>query len=383
MSEQSSENPSENPSEEAMGSKPVYKARPTTDALTPGTGVQRLNSDQPIYLVQHHPNSGRGFISWLGWVLAGICLLAAFGIYSSNRDYFDNSGSIQEKYHSLSKSNGADKVVVLDASGVIMSGQGFVKQQIEQIRKDESIKGIVLRVDSPGGTVYGSDFMYHHLVKLREERELPMVVSMGSVAASGGYYIAMAVGDQEKCIYAEPMTTTGSIGVILPHYNVAGLMEKYGVEEDSIATHPRKNMLSMSKEMSDDDREVIGKYIDHAFQRFKEVIRYGRPNFAENTEALDVLATGEMFTAKQAKESGLIDEIGFIEDAIDRVIEMANLKKDSTRVVKYAKPVTLMDALALGKASDSSALKELLELSTPRAYYLATPLASVLTAEKN
>lgn len=373
-----SEDPS-SPKPDAAGSETTSN----TKAVGPPSDRVRLSSNQPIYLVQKQPNSGRGFVSWLGWVLAGICLLAAFSIYSSNRSYFDNSGSIQEKYHSLSKSTGADKIVVLDASGVIMSGQGFVKQQIDQIRKDESIKGIVLRVDSPGGTVYGSDFMYHHLVKLRAERELPMVVSMGSVAASGGYYIAMAVGDQEKCIYAEPMTTTGSIGVILPHYNVAGLMEKYGVAEDSIATHPRKNMLSMSREMSEDDREVIGKYIDHAFQRFKEVIRFGRPKFAKNKEALDVLATGEIFTAKQAKESGLIDEIGFIEDAIERVIGMAGLEEDSTRVVTYNKPVTLMDALALGKSSDNNALKQLLELSTPRAYYLATPLPSVLSAESN
>lgn len=368
-------------SEEPNNPKPTAESRPAAAAQRRPEGSQRLSGDQPIYLVQHQPNSGRGFVSWLGWVLAGICLLAAIGIYSSNRNYFDNAGSIQEKYHSLEKT-GSDKIVVLDASGVIMGG-GFVKKQIDQIRKDKTIKGIVLRVDSPGGTVYGSDFMYHHLVKLREERNLPMVVSMGSVAASGGYYIAMAVGDQEKSIYAEPMTTTGSIGVILPHYNVAGLMEKYGVVEDSIATHPRKNMLTMSKEMSEDDREVICKYIDHAFQRFKEVIRYGRPKFAEDTEALDVLATGEVFTAKQAKESGLIDEIGFIEDAIDRVIEMASLKKDSTRVVTYDKPVSLMDALAFGKASDNNVLQELLELSTPRAYYLAAPLPSVLSETAN
>jgi protease-4 len=310
-------------------------------------------------------------------------MLIAFSIYTSNRDYFDNSGGIQEKYHSLSKKSGTSKIAVLDASGVIMSGQGFVKRQIDQIRKDESIKGIVLRVDSPGGTVYGSDFMYHHLVKLREERELPMVVSMGSVAASGGYYIAMAVGDQEKCIYAEPMTTTGSIGVILPHYNVAGLMKKLDVVDDSIATHPRKDMLSMTKEMSEDDREIIGKYIGHAFDRFKEVIQHGRPKFAADPEALDVLATGEVFTAKQAKASGLIDEIGFIDDAVERVVEMAGLDKDSTRVITYSQPTSLLDALPIGKSSEKHVLQELLELSTPRAYYLATPLRSLMSAKSS
>lgn len=139
----------------------------------------------------------------------------------------------------------------------------------------------------------------------------------------------------------------------------------------------------MTKEMSEDDREIIGKYIHHAFDRFKEVIKFGRPEFAEDGDALDVLATGEVFTAQQAKESGLIDEVGFIEDAIQRVINMAGLEKDSTRVVAYKKPASLMKALALGRASENNVLAELLELSTPRAYYLATPLPSMLSEEMN
>lgn len=307
--------------------------------------------------------------------------MAIMGLYASKKEYFNDSGGIKEKYHSLSKTNSDNKIAVINASGVIMTGDGFVKTQIDQVRKDENVKGIILRVDSPGGTVYGSDFMYHHLVKLREERNLPMVVSMGSMAASGGYYIAMAVGDQEKCIFAEPMTTTGSIGVIIPHYNVAGLMEKLDVVDDSIATHPRKDMLSMTKTMTEDDREVIGKYIGHAFDRFKEVIQSGRPKFAADSKALDVLATGEVFTAKQAKESGLVDEVGFIEDAIERVMEMAGLTEETTRVVEYTRPATLMDALSFVEAPKTNMLSELLELSTPRAYYLATPLPSIMSAK--
>lgn len=340
-------------------------------------------SNQPIYIVARQGSLIGRWLGWLGWLVAAGCLLYALSLYNTSQDYFNNSGGISEKYHSLSRT-AKSKIAVLDASGVIMSGQGFVKQQIDRIRKDKSIKGIVLRIDSPGGTVYGSDYMYHHLVKLRQERDhIPMVVSMGSVAASGGYYIAMAVGDQEKCIYAEPMTTTGSIGVILPHYNVAGLMKEFGVVDDSIATHPRKGMLSISKEMSEDHREVITKYIDHAFTRFKNVIKEGRPKFAEDPATLDVLATGEVFTAKQAKESGLIDEVGFIEDAIERVIEMAGLNTKTTRVVTYSKPVSLVDALALGKSSDQQVLKEMLELTKLQAYYLAAPIPSILTAKQD
>ena len=107
-----------------------------------------------------------------------------------------------------------------------MGEESFAKKQIDQVRDDNHVKAVVLRVDSPGGTVTGSDYIYHHLKKLAEERQIPMVVSMGSVAASGGYYVAMAAGEKENTIYAEPTTWTGSIGVIIPHYDLTGLLEK-------------------------------------------------------------------------------------------------------------------------------------------------------------
>ena len=161
--------------------------------------------------------------------------------------------------------------------GVIMDGDGFVKQQIDRVRQDDMCKAVVVRVDSPGGTVTGSDYIYHHLKRLREERQIPLVVSMGSVAASGGYYVSMAVGDQERSIFAEPTTTTGSIGVIMPHYDISGLLKQFQIEDDSIASHPRKQLLSMTRPMSDEDREIIQDYIDDSFSRFKEIVKSGRP----------------------------------------------------------------------------------------------------------
>jgi protease-4 len=303
----------------------------------------------------------------------------------SRQEYYDTTGGISEKYHSLSKKTSANKIAVLNASGMITTGDGFVKRQIDRIRDDESVKGIVLRIDSPGGSVYGSDFIFHHLKKLRADLDVPMVVSMGSLAASGGYYIAMAVGDQENCIYAEPLTTTGSIGVIIPHYNVAGLMEKYDIVDDSLATHPRKTMLSMTRPMTQDDRAVLNQYIGHAFDRFKDVIKEGRPKFVDDPAALDELATGEVFTAEQAKQFGLIDQIGFVDDAIARVLEMANLDEKETRVVTYTRPVSVWGAM-IGKApkvSEQAALISLLELNTQQAYYLGTPIAHWLSADRD
>ena len=265
--------------------------------------------------------------NWLGWAGLAVALVVLIGQWMALSDYFSTTGGIQERFVQGGKL-ASDKVVILSIEGVIMQGDGFVKQQIDRIRNDKNIKAIVVRVDSPGGTVTGSDFIYHHLSKLRKETGLPMVVSMGSIAASGGYYVSMAVGDQENSIYAEPTTTTGSIGVIIPHYDLSGLLARFDVKDDSIATHERKQMLAMTRPIPEEHREIIKKHLDAMFTRFKSIIKEGRPKFAADSEALDKLATGEVFTADQAIENGLVDKIGFIEEAIDRAHELAKPRQD-------------------------------------------------------
>ena len=346
------------------------------------------SSVTPTVVVQQAGGWNR-FVSGLGWslfFLTGLALLvvslvlfAFLGIYA---DYFDNSEGITEKYVSGSTS-GSDKVAVISIEGVIMEGDGFVKRQIDRIRDDKNVKAIVVRVDSPGGTVTGSDYIYHHLTKLREEKGVPVVVSMGAIAASGGYYVSMAVGDQEKAIYAEPTTTTGSIGVIIPHYNISGLMKEYNIVDDSIASHERKQMLAMTKEMPPEHREIIQRYVNEAFGRFKDIVKSGRPDYRQHPEKLDELATGEIFSAVRAKEKGLVDELGFLEDAVDRAIELASLDRDDVKVVKYKRPAALFDLSSIGSAESAhSELNMLFELSTPKAYYISTMLPAIFSTHR-
>jgi protease-4 len=334
---------------------------------------------QPIVIRQ-----GGGFLvrlfAFVGWAGLLLCGLMLAGQYAALSDYFDSTGGITEKYHSRAKF-GRDKVAIIRVQGVIASGDGFVKRQIDRVRKDKNVKAIVLRIDSPGGTVTGSDYILHHLKKLREERDLPLVVSMGSVAASGGYYVAMAVGDQEQAIFAEPTTTTGSIGVIIPHYDISGLLARFDIKDDSLATHPRKEMLSITKPMPDDHRELLEAYIDEAFQRFKGIVKDGRPAFQEDDVVLDEIATGEVFTASQALRKGLVDKIGFVEDAIDRAIELADLNEESTRVIQYQRPLSLFDLGLAQSRSDSSTLAEALDLGTPRPYYLWTSFPLLISSD--
>lgn len=349
----------------------IPAAEVVPEQLTPPVTVP------PIVIQQPGGNRLLRFVATIGWTgffIAGLMLISQYVLLG---EYFDTTGGIQEKYHSLEKFAG-NKVAIITVKGMIVSGEGYVKRQIERVRQDDSVKAVVVRVDSPGGTVTGADYIFHHLTKLRDEREIPLVVSMGSMATSGGYYVAMAVGDQPKSIYAEPTTTTGSIGVMIPHYDISGLLARFDVKDDTIATHPRKEMLSMTKPMTDDHRQLLEAYLNEAFERFKSIVKKGRPAFRENEAKLDELATGEVFTANQALQHGLIDEIGFEEDAIDRVIELAGLDKDNTQVVRYEAPFSLFGLSAASSGARSSQLEQLLEMGTPRAYYLWTQLPPLL-----
>jgi len=340
------------------------------------------------------PRRGGGVLGWLlAFLLLGIVAVEAlviFAQFAAYRDYFDTSHGIQEKYVSGDES-ASDKVALITVSGVIYTPD-FVKKQIDRVRGDDGVKAVVLRVDSPGGTVTGADYIYHHLVKLKQDlaeegRDLKLVVSMGGIAASGGYYVAMAVEDERDTIFAEPTTTTGSIGVIIPHYDLSGLLKEWNIENDSITNDAGrfKQLLSMTQSMDPEEegiseeeakrrrqaREILKEYVNQSFERFLDIVKKGRPNMSP--VEIDAAANGRIFTAQQALERGLVDRIGFVEDAVDRAIALAGLDKDDTRVVRYQSPPSLLSVLgAEVPQRPAVGLDTLLDMTTPRAYYLAT-----------
>ena len=296
----------------------------------------------------------------------------------------DGTPRVQEKFVSRDK-NAEDKIVILPIEGVILESEdGFVKRAIDTAMKDEHVKAVVLRVDSPGGSVSGSDYIYHHLRQLAETKKIPIVVSMGSIAASGGYYVSMAVGHESKTIFAEPTCFTGSIGVIIPHYNIAGFMEEHGLADDSIASHDLKKMGSITKAMTSDEKDIFEALVKDSFRQFKEVIHSGRSEFEKNPEKLNALATGRIYSAVQAKKNGLIDDIGYLEKAVDRAIELAQLDGKKFKVVRYKQETGLGSILLGGQSgkSESLDLKALLEMTTPNAYYLASWLPGLASAAK-
>ncbi len=323
------------------------------------------------------------------WLIAALIVAVMFiiGLYSSYHSYFNPPDMPQEKYHSLAQ-YATKKIAIIDVSGAIIEGEdSFAMKQIDRVRDDKDVVGIVLRINSPGGTVTGSDYIYHHLRDLVEQRKLPLVVSMGSVCASGGYYVAMAVGSQSSAIFAEPTTWTGSIGVIIPHFDISGGLSKLGITDDSIASGPLKEMGTPTRPMSDAERKVLQGLVDSSFKGFKEVVMNGRPKFKKDPAALDAVATGQVFTAQQALDKGLVDRIGFIEAAITRATELAGESSETVRCVKYEKRPTLFGELVgassrLAPGRGRIDLSALVELTTPRPFYLWSWLPSALSSPK-
>ena len=343
---------------------------------------------QPAYVVappQQGPirvvveqSSGRfgRFGRRLLWIVLGISILANVGMYGRYRSYFQSDGEVDEKYHSLDKT-ATDKVAILAVEGTIITGEGYFKKQLDRIREDKNVKAVVLRVDSPGGTIAGSDYIYHHLKQLVSEKKIPLVVSMGAMAASGGYYISMAA-EGEKRIYAEPTTWTGSIGVIIPHYDVSKLLERWDISDDSIASHPLKQMGSPTAKLpppiKEEERRILKELVDESFEKFKQLVLSARPALKSDKEAQDIVFTGRILTADQAKRNHLVDELGYLEDAISRAVDLAGLKKDQVRVIKYNRPLGVIDKLILGAKTPARQveLASLLDLASPRAYFLCT-----------
>ena len=342
-----------------------------------------IERQPPTRVILEHASPWGRWGTRIAWTGAGISLLAAIGSAGAFAQYFQRDGRVVEKYHALSKTAPA-KVAIVTLAGPIMGGDGFIRAQLDQVADDEAVKAIVLRVDSPGGTVSGSDEIHHRLGTLARERNLPVVVSMGGIAASGGYYVAMANGGLDDVIFAEPATLTGSIGVIIPHFDLSKMLKRFDVRDDSVASGPLKEMLSPTKErtpeLAERERRLLKDLVDDMFSRFKEIVRAGRPKL--DAAAVDKVATGQIFTAAQAKAAGLVDRIGFLEDAVDRAVELAGLTATTARAVKYSKPKGLLDEVLGGDRGPGSraSLEAFAELTTPRAWYLCSWWPAVVAA---
>lgn len=241
------------------------------------------------------------------------------------------------------------KLAIIKIEGVISNYTNIVKK-IGIAKNDNSIKAVVILVDSPGGAVGASQEIYRAIEKLREKK--PVVVSMGNVAASGGYYISAPA----NVIYANPGTITGSIGVIIQHININELLNKVGVKMENIKSGKNKDILYPNNELSPEQKKLLEETIKDVYEQFLDAIVKYRPI---KKDELRKFADGRVFSGRQALKLKLVDKLGNIQDAIDEARKLAGLEKGSFEVIELKDEKSFLDEL-LGseiKAKLNSLLK--------------------------
>lgn len=269
----------------------------------------------------------------------------------------------------IQKGPRGNKIAIIKLEGIIDNLQAKeMQQQLKRARQDKRVKGVIVRINSPGGTLSGSDQIYNEIRRYRNESGRPVVAFMQGVAASGGYYTSVACDK----IVAEQTTITGSIGVIFGHFVLQKLLEdKLGIQPVVITSGPKKGWPSMFKPFEEEQQQYVqDKLINPAFQRFVEVVAEGRPLL--DVSEVKELADGGIYFAKEAQKHDLIDDVGYLDKAIDKVKSLAGI--DEAVVVEYRRQFSLTDFLAIRSSSNILKFDRniLYELSTPQLLYLWT-----------
>lgn len=233
-----------------------------------------------------------------------------------------------------------DKIAVVEIRGVITQSSGII-EELQHYEEDERVKAIVLRIDSPGGGVGPSQEIYREVMKIRSKKKV--VTSMGSVAASGGYYIACA----SDLILANPGTITGSIGVIMEFTNFEELLKKIGIKGVVVKSGEYKDLGSPLREMSPEEKRILQSVIDNVHQQFIQAVMEGRKL---DREKVAQVADGRILTGQQAKQLGLVDQIGNLQDAIDAAAKLVGIEGKPT-VLYPKRRISLLQWLLEGIGS--------------------------------
>lgn len=245
-------------------------------------------------------------------LLAGLLLLVALSVlFVAMVSFFPSGGRFGGDV-----AFGRDKIGVVEIFGPIMQSDDVVAQ-IQKFAEDGSIKAIILRIDSPGGAVAPSQEIYDAAVKARRSKKV--VASMATLAASGGYYIAVGADK----IFANPGTITGSIGVIMGFVDLRDLMKKVGVEANVVKSGEFKDIGANDRPFTAADRKVLQSVIDDVYAQFVSAVAKGR---GLGEEKVRTLADGRIYSGHQAKELGLVDKLGGFDDAVEYTAKLAGIK---------------------------------------------------------
>lgn len=318
------------------------------DNIPPGAGWQ------PVYI-----RKGRGAGFWVAIGLASfffLCTVLLFTLFIGSlvlsKALITSAATKGKKQvtETVTGGSGENKVAIIPVKGILSneSAEGLfiekpsivevIRQQLEQATADTYVKAVLLEVDSPGGGITASDIIYNQIMKFKTETQKKVVVYMQDIAASGGYYVSSAA----DAIVAHPTTITGSIGVIMPLINVAELINRYGIKDNSIASGNLKEIGSPLKQMTPEEAAVLKGIIGEMYMQFINVVSTGRNM---DVEAVKKIADGRIYTGQQALENGLVDQLGYLEDAIALTKKLAGLTEAT--IVRYEEHYGLADLFGL------------------------------------
>ncbi|HEY2588276.1 MAG TPA: signal peptide peptidase SppA [Tepidisphaeraceae bacterium] len=246
----------------------------------------------------------------------------------------------------LTSGDANQQIAVVPIDGVITDAtRAKFERFMRHVDEDKSIKALVLEIDSPGGEVTPSDEIYSRIMKFKQDHPgIPVAASMRAMATSGAYYAACGADH----LVAEQTTITGSIGVLWPRYNVADLMQKWGVKDKTIVSTgtPYKAAGSPFQTSDEKTEQYLQGLVDTAFRQFKSVV--GKSRRASLKPGIDEIANGKAYTAQEALANGLVDELGYLDAAVTWAATNAHLSKPT--VVKYEEHVTLLDRLPFAQS---------------------------------
>ncbi len=278
----------------------------------------------------------------------------------------------------------SNKIAVIDVKGIILNAdEAFYQiansaricEQLEQAGRDPKVKAVILRLDTPGGEVTAADMIHHKIIQLRD-KNVKVIACMESMAASGGYYISVAC----DYIIAHRLTTTGSIGVIIETMNYQKLFNKVGLQAEVYKSGEMKDMLSGARPRTEAEKQLVQDLIMEIYNEFAVIVAEGRKTKDITLEKIKTteIGDGRIFSGQKAKELGLVDDIGFFEDAVSKANEMGGLNGDF-KVVIYKRVLTLADLFMGAKGPENKVkievpgMKSWTNLLEPGKVYLLPP----------
>ncbi len=329
-----------------------------------------------------------------GWKVLAIILLALLGL-SFLYNVRHAAGDLVKVKGTSSQTSGprleeavikdndsTEKIVVVNVDGVITGSVGeqaggysmvtVIKEELRLARRDKDVKAVILKVDSPGGEVLASDEISKAISDFQSKSGKPVVVSMGSLAASGGYYISAPC----EWIVANELTITGSIGVIMHGFNYRGLLDKVGVRPEVFKSGKYKDMLSGTKEpdeVTPEEKQMVQNLINETYEKFKSVVEDGRHSaYKANKQTGQPLssdwadyADGRILSGKEAYRLGFVDELGDFEKAVERTEQLAKIKTRAN-LIQYQQTFDISNLFRLFGKSDVKSIKVDVGLDAPR-----------------